>query len=130
MRYLTAGLGLCALLCGCAQAVPPAPQAIEDSEPDVTRQVSQIVGRIAQSSLAPDELTNNAQAAWSTAPMQAMAAALKPCGVTPALQLLQRTTKGEDRQYVYRVPCDGKNLVLEIDFNKGGKINKLNVRSN
>ena len=130
MRYFTAGLGLCALLCGCAQAGLPAPKAIEDSEPDVTQQVSQIAGRVAQATLARDELTANAQAAMPNEKMQALAAALKPCGVAPALELLQRTTKGEDRQYVYRVPCAGKNLALEIDFNKGGKINRLSVHPN
>ena len=138
MRRFFAGLIACTALGACAQTSLPAPRevtpalqpqlAIDDTEPDVTRQVSAILGDIGQGKFAPDQLTENARAAMPAASMQAMMAALRPCGAMPALELLRRTTKGEDRQYVYRVPCGGEPQVVEIDFNKGAKVNRLTVR--
>ena len=138
MRRYFAGLMACTALGACAQTTAPAHQggtpaapalaAIVDAEPDVTRQVGELLGRAGQGALAPDQLTDNARAAMSAASMQAMMVALRPCGATPALELLRRTTKGEDRQYVYRVPCGGDPQVVEIDFNKGAKVNRLTVR--
>jgi hypothetical protein len=135
---------LCATLAACAQAEPPAPvtalpvvmtarapamPAIDDAEPDVARQVSEMLGRIGQGTVAQDQLTDNARAALTAESMQAMSAALRPCGAAPALELLRRTTKGEDRQYLYRVKCGTTPQLVEIDFNKGARVNRLIVRA-
>ncbi|WP_426107532.1 hypothetical protein [Massilia sp. TSP1-1-2] len=138
MRPIYAGLMACLAclaLAACAQARAPAPApamqalaAIEDAEPDVAQQVSTFLGRAGHGVLATEQMTGNARAAMSGAQLQATSAMLAPCGPAPALELLRRTTKGEDRQYVYRVPCKGHALLVDIDFNKGAKINKLVVR--
>jgi hypothetical protein len=132
MRKILVGWITCACLTACAQAEPPArvvPQAaIADAEPDVAQQVSAMLGRIGQGTIAAAEMTDNARAALSAAQMQALIAALRPCGPAPALELLRRTTKGEDRQYLYRLPCGGTAQLVEIDFNKGAKINRLVVQ--
>ena len=138
MRRFFAGLVACTALGACAQTSSPEPRevtlapqaqlAIDDTEPDVTRQVSAILGEIGQGKFSPDQLTENARAAMPAARMQALMAALRPCGAAPALELLRRTTKGEDRQYAYRAPCGGDPRLVEIDFNKGAKINRLSVR--
>ena len=143
MRHKFAGWLACATLAACAQAEPPAPvsaatpvaltartaamPAIDDAEPDVARQVSEMLGRIGQGTLAQDQLTDNARAALTAGSMQAMSAALRPCGAAPALELLRRTTKGEDRQYLYRVKCGTTPQLVEIDFNKGSRVNRLIV---
>jgi hypothetical protein len=113
---------------GCAQAEPRGPKAIPDVEPEVTVQVSQILTKVAEKQLAPDQLTDNLRAALGAPEQQQMAGALQPCTPNMALELLQRTTKGEDRQYLYRLPCGGKPLLVQIDFNKGARINRLSVR--
>lgn len=136
MRHCFTGWVVCATLCACAQAGPPtaaalavpAVQAIADAEPDVTQQVSALLGRVGQGAPMLDQLTDNARAALAGPQLQAMGAALRPCGTAPALELLRRSTKGEDRQYVYRVPCGGTALLVDIDFNKAAKINRLVVR--
>ena len=136
MRHVIAGLMACAGLAACAQAQPPAPAApaapkavaIADVEPDVTQQVSALLGRVGQGAPMLDQLTDNARAALAGPQLQAMGAALRPCGTAPALELLRRSTKGEDRQYVYRVACGGTALLVDIDFNKAAKINRLVVR--
>ncbi len=131
MRYLLAGCFAAATLSACAQAQPPAvaaPAAVQDMEPDVTRQVQALLAQAAGTGLAPDALTDNARAALDAARLQQIGAALKACGALPALELLERRTKGEDRMYVYRAPCAGKPLLVDIDFNKGGRVNRLVVR--
>ena len=132
MRHVIAGLMACAGLAACAQAQPPVPAApklaaIADVEPDVTQQVSAFLGNAGQGIFATEQLTDNARDAMTTAQMRATSALLAPCGNKPALELLARTTKGEDRQYRYRAPCGGKALLVEIDFNKAAKINRLVV---
>lgn len=119
------------LLSACAQAQPPvalARPAIADMEPDVTRQVQALLAQAAQATLAPETLTDNARAAMLGPRMQDMRATLQSCGAITALELLERGTKGEDRLYVYRAPCAGKPLIVEIDFGKGARIHRLVVR--
>ncbi len=145
MRHNFAGWMACTTLAACAQAQPPAPvtaapaaamtarapamPAIDDAEPAVTRQVSEMLGRIGQGTVAQDQLTDNARAALTAESRQAMVAALRPCGAAPVLELLRRTTKGEDRQYLYRVKCGTTPQLVQIDFNKGGLVSRLIVRA-
>ena len=138
MRQLFAGLTACSLLLACAQAEQPATPkaltaaampAIADAEPDVAQQVSALLGQIGQGTVVREQLTENARTALPADAMKTVAAALQPCGATPALELLRRTTKGEDRQYLYRLPCAGRPQLVEIDFNKGAKVNRLVVRA-
>jgi hypothetical protein len=135
MRSLSLVLSLGAtLLLGCAQAVVPPPpmQAgpvpIEDVEPDVTRQVKDVLGQVANAKLARERFTERASEGLDGAAVSAMGATLRSCNAPLALELLERKTKGEDRQYLYRARCAGGDLMVEIDFNKAARINKLVVR--
>lgn len=102
------------------------PAAINDTEPDVTRQVSAILEKVRAGLLAPDDMTENARTAYPASQLQRMARALHPCNKPPVLELLARTTKGEDRNYRYRALCPTP-LMVEIVFNKGGRISHLSV---
>lgn len=131
MRTAASACVIALLLNACAQAQGPAAPvraAIADAEPDVTQQVQAILGHVAAGTLGLEVLTDNARTAMPAAGLQAMAAALRPCGNPPALELLERSTKGEDRLYLYRAPCAGKALLVEIGFAKGARINRLQVR--
>lgn len=134
MRAAVPACAIALLLSACAQAPGPVPAAaparaaIADAEPDVTAQVQAILARMAGGTLAPDALTDNARAAMPAGGLQAMGAALRRCGGPPALELLERSTKGEDRLYLYRAPCAGKPLLVEMGFAKGARINRLQVR--
>ena len=137
MRQLCAGLTACSLLLACAQAQqPPEPkaqaaapmQASEDTEPDVALQVSALLGRVGQGTFSQEQLTDNARTTLPGEAMQTMSVALRPCGAMPTVELLRRTTKGEDRQYLYRLPCAGHPQLVEIDFGKGAKVSRLVVR--
>lgn len=131
MRHKHTALLAALILAGCAQAGKPAAgaaPAIEDQEPDVTRQVQSILEQVARGGLAQEALTDNARGVLVPARLHEMGAAVRSCGAIPQLQLLERKTKGEDRMYVYRAPCGGKPVLVEIDFSKGARINRLVVR--
>lgn len=128
MRKACVGLLTAIMLCGCAQAQQRAPKAIPDTEPYVTQQIDAVLAQLGQGTLERDQLTDNARAGISAARMQQMGAAVSSCGARPTLELLARTTKGEDRQYLYRALCGSTPLLVEIDFNKGARINHLSVR--
>ena len=128
MRNACMLLSAAVLACACASAQQPVAKAIPDAEPEVTAQVAALLGSVASNALAPEALTDNLRAALPEARVKDMGAALRRCGNAPALELLQRTTKGEDRQYVYRAPCGGSPLLIAVDFNKGARVNRLEVR--
>lgn len=128
MRICPILLSAAALLAGCAHAQAPAPKAIPDAEPDVTAQVAALLVQMRQDALPREQLTNKAQTALDVATKQHMRAALQPCTTPPTLELLARTTKGEDRNYLYRALCAGTPLLVEINFNKAARVDRLVVR--
>jgi|GEM_PF-1036908 len=128
MRIACIAVLAAAFLAACASAQAPAAKAIDDTEPDVTQQVAAILGRTAQGSLAAEPLTENARATLDASRTQRIAATLHSCRELNALELLERRTKGEERQYLYRAPCGGQPLLVEIWFGKGARISHLNVR--
>lgn len=121
-------LAAAVLLSGCAQARAPVPKAIADAEPDVTAQVAALLAQLRQNALPREQLTGKAQAALNTSALQQMQAALQPCSMPPALELLSRTTKGEDRNYRYRALCSSTPLLVEINFNKAARVDRLVVQ--
>jgi hypothetical protein len=127
MRIACSLLMTAALASACASAQAPR-TAIADSEPDVTEQVAGILQRTAQGALSAEPLTANARAALDAARTDQLATTLRACSDPRKLELLERNTKGEERQYLYRAPCGGKPLLLEIYFGKGARISHLNVR--
>ena len=127
MRMYMTVLMATALLAACAhaQVAAPAPKAIPDAEPDVTARVAALLAQLGQGALPRERLTDKAQAALNASEVQQMGAVLRPCAQPPALELLARTTKGEDRNYLYRALCAAAPLLVEINFNKAAKIDRL-----
>ena len=135
MRSVIFAICLCALLPGCTQASATArlsaqgrASSIDDMEPEVTREVAEVLARLADGELPRERFTERANAELDAAAASALSARLRPCPRPIAPALLERTTKGEDRQYLYRVPCGQQGLLVEIIFNKAARINKLAVR--
>ena len=128
MRICSLWLTAAALLAGCAQAQAPAPKAIPDAEPEVTAQVSALLLQMRQDALPREQLTDKAQNALDVAAKQQMRTALQPCTTPPTMELLARTTKGEDRNYLYRALCASTPLLVEINFNKAARVDRLVVR--
>jgi len=120
-------LATAALVSGCAQAqrLPP----IGDTEPDVTQQIAVVLTQLRNNAVPREQLTDKAHAALSAPLLRQMGVALQPCATPPALELLSRTTKGEDRNYLYRALCGNTTLLVEINFNKAARIDRLVVRS-
>ncbi|MES2739474.1 MAG: hypothetical protein V4754_00765 [Pseudomonadota bacterium] len=124
-----------ALACGCAGAAPdgrvaPAagPAPIADQEPDVTAQVSDILAQYVAGSLTPERYTERAGAALLPDQAAQTAARLRAFGELDKLELLARSTDGEDRLYRYRARYRQGGAVVDITFSKGGRIARLAVR--
>ena len=140
MNQLLTMLTIALLSSACALAqspVPPtAPATVQpavqhglvDQEPDVTAQVRSILEQVASGSLAADGFTERGRTALA-APANDSVRLLRPCSPVPTPTLLQRHTKGEDRMYVYRIDCKDKPLLVDIDFGKGSRIKRLEVRA-
>lgn len=134
MKHLLTAAACIALLGACAQARSPAPDpaavppAMADAEPEVTRQVQALLDQLASKGSAVVSLTENARLTLSPAVLAAFGAAWRDCGGARELVLLQRQTKGEARMYTYRAPCGGKPLLVEIDFGKGERVSRLELR--
>lgn len=128
MRNHPTALMAAALLSGCAQAQLAAPMAIPDTEPAVALQVGAVLAQLGRGTLPAAQLTDKAQAALAAPMLQQTGALLRPCAGAPVLELLSRTTKGEDRNYLYRALCQNTSLLVEADFNKAARINRLVVR--
>jgi hypothetical protein len=108
-----------AVISACAGAQP------QDSEPQVTAELTEVLSRIATGESPRERFTERGAAmtlASGTAARQ-----LHTCPA-PALRLLDRRVKGEDRQYLYRVDCGAETWQLEVDFNKAARINRLELR--
>src|SRR6202008_2223202 len=105
-----------AVIFACAAAQP------QDSEPQVTAELTEVLSRIAAGETPQERFTERGAAmtlASGTAARQ-----LRSCPA-PSLRLLDRRVKGEDRQYLYRVECSGETWQLEVDYNKAARINRL-----
>ncbi len=115
-----------------AAAPVPAPLAARaasaDVEPDVTQQVSAILRQVAEGKAPVEQMTENAKNALHPERTRQMGAALAACGPATALTLLERSTKGEQRSYLYRASCTASTLLVEISFGKGARIADLSVR--
>lgn len=115
------------MLSACAHAQTRAAKSIPDTEPEVTRQVGALLAQATHGALAPDQLTDNARTALADPQLAAIKSLLRKCATSAELELLDRTTKGEDRQYLYRARCAGTPLLVAIDFNKAAKVNRFSV---
>lgn len=110
MRYplplLLAGL----LSTGCAWSAPDGRplKAIDDVEPEVTAEVRTALARMA------------GEAGTEAAPL------LQSCPAPAPLELLLRTTKGEERNYLYRARC-GAPLLVAVTYGKSATIKVLTV---
>jgi len=117
-RVLTLTL-TCALAAGCA--LPPAQAqraaatvtaaaAIEDVEPEVTKEVGAALARKGAEADAPE------------------AALLRACPTPLQLELLRRSTDGEERSYLYRVRCPAP-LLASATYGKNAAIKRLTLQA-
>lgn len=112
------------LLYFCALLLAVPAYAIPDQEPDVTRQVAEVLEQAAEGQAPPERFTERG-ATYLAAP--GAAGLLRRCPRPLALELLSRQVYGEDRLYVYRAACRPLPLRIAIDFNKAARINRLEI---
>jgi hypothetical protein len=142
MRLSYAVVMVATLYAGCADAERPAqngapqvaaekplpPKAIPDQEPEVTQTVRQILLNAAEGRVAPEQFTERAGAAMFPDQAKTLGANLRGYGALDTLQLLERKVDGEDRLYRYRAAYAKASVLVDITFNKGGRIGLLQAR--
>jgi hypothetical protein len=142
MRLSYAVVMVAMLHAGCADAGRPAqsaapqlaaekplpPKPIPDQEPEVTQAVRQILLSAAEGKLAPGQFTERAGAAMFPDQARTLGASLRGYGALDSLQLLERKVDGEDRLYRYRALYAKASVLVDITFNKGGRIGLLQAR--
>ena len=104
-----------ALAAGCA--LPPAqaqraaaPAAIEDVEPEVTKEVAAALARKGGEADTAE------------------AALLRACPAPVQLELLRRSVDGEERSYLYRLRCPAP-LLASATYGKNAAIKRLTVQA-
>ncbi len=137
MITIRLALGVLALACASAcNAVAPIeatqttapPKAIPDQEPEVTAQVTELLKQYASDGISADRLTTKASTALAQPEAQSRQAALRNWGTLSSLELLERKTFGEDRIYRYRARFGTRAALLDISFNKGGRVDTLVIK--
>ncbi|MET3129761.1 hypothetical protein AAKU55_000002 [Oxalobacteraceae bacterium GrIS 1.11] len=135
MRYFAMVAMLC-VGCAHADADSPAPDAgaaaqaarpakpIPDLEPDVERQVREILLQQAGPGLTPERFTERGGAGSAE-----LGTRLRGYGALLSLELLARNTDGEDRLYRYRARYDNATALVDITFNKANRIHLLRVEA-
>ncbi|MEC5160815.1 MULTISPECIES: hypothetical protein [unclassified Janthinobacterium] len=142
MRLSYAVVMVATLYAGCAVAERPAqtsapvapvgqplpPKPIPDQEPEVTQAVRQVLLDAAEGKVAPQQFTERARAAMFPDEAKALGASLRGYGALDSLQLLERKVDGEDRLYRYRAAYAKASVLVDITYNKGGRIGLLQAR--
>jgi hypothetical protein len=110
-----------------ANLVSAPAKPIPDLEPQVTRQLHTLLLQYADGNLEVQVFTEKALALLPAKLRRENGARLASYGPLTSLQLLSRSVYGEDRRYRYRALYSGATLLVEINFNKGGKLDYLQI---
>ncbi|MES2319678.1 MAG: serine hydrolase domain-containing protein [Pseudomonadota bacterium] len=103
------------------------PKAIADTEPAITAQMREVMEHFINGKLPPG-LSDKANAAYTPERLKGMAGLLSELGALRSSDLLERTTDGEMRKYRYRMAYQGETLLLNVRFDKAGKIEQIGIR--
>jgi CubicO group peptidase (beta-lactamase class C family) len=109
-----------------ALAQPPA-KPITDSEPDVTKQVRTLLLQLADGSIKPAPFSERLAAELFPALAQQFGTELRELGRLADLALLSRKVDGEHRLYRYRASFPKGNELLDLTFDKAGRIDKIDL---
>jgi hypothetical protein len=104
-----------------------APKPIPDLEPQLTQQVRTLLLQYADGSLPEQSFTEKARALMFPMAVQEKGAEITLYGTLIDLQLLARKVDGEDRNYRYRARYSKESVLVDIHFNKGGKVDYLQI---
>lgn len=108
-------------------SMPAVPKPIPDLEPQLTQQVRELLLQYAEGSLPEQSFTEKARALLFPRAAQEKGAEIALYGKLIDLQLLARKVDGEDRNYRYRARYSKQSVLVDIHFNKGGKVDYLQI---
>lgn len=116
---------------GIAALVNPAlarntPQPIPDREPQVTARVRQLLEQTRDGKLAPADFAY-VRAGFFPSAAKRYAQMLEEAGVLRKLELLDRSERGDDRIYLYRLGFDGRTLLLALSIAPDDRLAQFSI---
>ncbi len=123
MSHVIAGMVLPAV-------APPRYQAIEDTEPQVTKMVAQLLHDLAAGSADPQRFAPAARAEFFPATAKMYGDYLRPIGDPLQVQLVERTDVAEGSRYRYEFTYKSVTLLVSVTLTKDGKIAALTAADN
>jgi CubicO group peptidase (beta-lactamase class C family) len=104
---------------------PAEEKPIADKEPRVTQMVRRLLRDIADGKARPEQFTEELEKHLFPDEIQELGPALKEMGDVKALELMERTDEGEQRNYRYRARYSQRTIMVSIGLTTGDKIAKL-----
>jgi D-alanyl-D-alanine carboxypeptidase len=87
-----------------------------------------MIEQLAAGTLPPGSLSDKVAAYFTPERLERIAAWLQELGPLRSVALLERTTKGESRGYRYRYAFPNETLLVNVAYDKAGKVEQLNFR--
>ena len=104
---------------------PAEEKPIADKEPQVTQMVRTLLQGIADGKARPEQFTEELEKHLFPDEIQELGPALKEMGEVKALELMEKTDEGEQRNYRYRARYSQRTIMVSIGLTTGDKIAKL-----
>jgi hypothetical protein len=104
---------------------PAEEKPIADKEPQVTQMVRTLLQDIADGKARPEQFTEELEKHLFPDEIQELGPALKEMGEVKALELVEKTDEGEQRNYRYRASYSQRTIMVSIGLTTGDKIAKL-----
>ena len=107
-------------------ALKPAEETpIADKEPQVTQMVRRLLQDIADGKARPEQFTEELRKHLFPDEIQELGPALKEMGEVKALELMEKTDGGEQRNYRYRARYSQRTIMVSVGLTRGDLIAKL-----
>ena len=104
---------------------PAEEKPIADKEPQVTQMVRRLLQDIADGKARPEQFTEELRKQVFPDEIQELGPALREMGEVKALELMEKTDGGEQRNYRYRARYSQRTIMVSVALTRGNQIAKL-----
>lgn len=104
---------------------PAEEKPIADKEPQVTQMVRRLLQDIADGKARPEQFTEELRKHLFPDEIRELGPALKEMGEVKALELMEKTDGGEQRNYRYRARYSQSTVMVSVGLTRGDQIAKL-----
>jgi CubicO group peptidase (beta-lactamase class C family) len=104
---------------------PAEEKPIADKEPQVTQMVRRLLQDIADGKARPEQFTEELRKRLFPDEIQELGPALKEMGEVKALELMEKTDRGEQRHYRYRASYPQRTIMVSVGLTREDQIATL-----